>query len=76
MYSDRAPSFNNNKLQTFSDKELITWVGRIRSMIGKTWDREKAKFLEIELCYLQREISCRAKLHLVHPVRPSRSVLR
>jgi hypothetical protein len=64
---NRTLTFPHDRIITFSDKELNTWIEKIKSMIGRTDNERKARSLEIELCYLQREMDSRVKLHRSEP---------
>ena len=64
---NRALTFPNDRIVTFSDKELNTWIEKIKSMIGRTENEERTRSLEIELCYLQREREARVQLHRSEP---------
>ena len=68
MYSGtRMPTFSHDKIITFSDKELDTWIEKIKFMIGRTDNEKRTRSLEIELCYLQREVGSRMRLRHSEP---------
>ena len=68
MYSDnRIPTFRHDRIVTFSDNELDTWIEKFKFMIGKTDNEKRARSLQVELCYLQREMDARVKVHRSSP---------
>ena len=58
--------FNSDRIAVMSDEELHSHASKIKNLLSYKNKRDSKENLEIEFCYLQREIFIREKRRKSH----------